>query len=183
MGWFGSKWWASRWWASWWWGRNALDSVATKIDQEVYRAIDVEVEEICPAVEIEAAEIFPAIEIEVTDQDCDVTANPACAINYQKIQVGNTTRSAATFRDACDNDVLIDPDTVFVEVKDPSGNEGEYQYGINEEVVWDGAGQYHIDIPLTESGYWYFRWYSGGERPASTEKALHVIGAETYQET
>jgi hypothetical protein len=46
MGWFGSNWWASRWWASWWWGKQALDSVATKIDQEVYAAIAIKLADI-----------------------------------------------------------------------------------------------------------------------------------------
>jgi hypothetical protein len=109
-----------------------------------------------------------------------VTVRPDYAINYEKIQVGNTVRSTAEFRDASDGDSLVDPDAVFLDVQDPSDNEATYQYGVDSEVDRASLGSYFGDILLDEPGYWYFRWYTTGDQPVSHEVGVYAIEVETY---
>jgi hypothetical protein len=184
MGWFGSNWFASRWWASWWWGKQALDEGNLFVEVSNIRSVAVSVADCEEVISIEAANIVPSISVSVETElleDLDgMAGQPACAINYDKIQIGNTARSTGTFRDSGDDDAAVDPESVFVVVREPSGVETEYEYDVDAAVVRDSVGVYRIDIVLDQAGYWYFRWHSGGTRPASTEKTLNVTSVETY---
>jgi hypothetical protein len=125
------------------------------------------------AVYVALSDLILVADGEVT-QLTQVAVSPDYAVNYEKVQVGNTVRSEVVFRDASNSDSLIDPAAVYLDVQDPNENEGTYQYGIDAAVKRDGLGQYYADVLLNKHGYWYFRWYTSGSRPASKEIVVNV---------
>jgi hypothetical protein len=131
------------------------------------------------AVYVALSDLILVADGEVT-QLTQVAVSPDYAVNYEKVQVGNTVRSEVVFRDASNSDSLIDPAAVYLDVQDPNENEGTYQYGIDAAVKRDGLGQYYADVLLNKHGYWYFRWYTSGSRPASKEIVVNAVEVETY---
>jgi len=57
-----------------------------------------------------------------------------------------------------DGGAAIDPDTVQCMIKTPAGTTTTYIHGVDAAVVKDGPGNYHIDVPITTSGRWHYRW-------------------------
>lgn len=51
----------------------------------------------------------------------------------------------------------VDPGSLTLMVKPPAGAIVAYAYGVAPEVVRDGEGVYHADIPLTAAGLWAYR--------------------------
>ena len=54
-----------------------------------------------------------------------------------------------------DDDSAKDPATLVVKVKDPSGNETTYTYGVGTDIVTTGTGVYYINISVDEARTWY----------------------------
>ena len=84
---------------------------------------------------------------------------------------GQQVRCTCTFTV---NSVNTDPTTVTAKVKDPSGVETSYVYGVDEEVVKSAAGIYYIDVTTDENGLWYFRFEGTGTCVAVEESAFRV---------
>ena len=99
----------------------------------------------------------------------------------QRVQEGNLVRVTGTFTNALDDYNPVDPSQVFVYIRDPLGNESTYQYIVDPEVQRDGVGIYYTEVSVTESGNWYFRWYSltSGVEQSSTEITLTVLATLT----
>ncbi len=72
------------------------------------------------------------------------------------------------------DDVVLDPTTVTVRVKTPSGAERSYVYGTDAGVIRDSLGNFHFDLDLTESGDWYYRWIGTGACVAASEATIDV---------
>jgi len=85
--------------------------------------------------------------------------------------IGDRVRLSATFSL---NAVNTDPTTVIVKVRTPRGLETKYTYITDSAVVKDAVGKYHVDVDITESGYWYQRWQGTGAVVAAEEQSFQV---------
>ena len=54
--------------------------------------------------------------------------------------------------------IAADPGTIVLKIKPGTDTVADYLYGSAPELVRDGAGLYHADIPLTAAGLWAYRW-------------------------
>lgn len=70
--------------------------------------------------------------------------------------------------------VATDPAGLTLRVKAPSGAVTVYVYGTAAEVIRDGAGDFHADIPATAAGIWAWRWEATGSVPGVEEGAVMV---------
>ena len=61
-----------------------------------------------------------------------------------------------------------DPGTVYAKYRDPSGTVTTLQYNVDEALVRDSAGNYHVDIDADEDGKWLYRFYSTGSGQATS---------------
>lgn len=50
-----------------------------------------------------------------------------------------------------------DPGSLVLKVKPGVGAIANYAYGVAPEIVRDGVGKYHAEIPLTGAGQWAYR--------------------------
>jgi hypothetical protein len=62
-----------------------------------------------------------------------------------------------------------DPTTVRVRWKVHGGTETVWTYGTDSQVVKDGTGLYHADIPVAEVGLYYYRIEGTGTVQAAEE--------------
>ncbi len=86
--------------------------------------------------------------------------------------IGDEVRVSAAFQSLAN--VLTDPTTVTVKVKDPANAITSYVYGTDEELVKDSTGMYHLDVTPDQSGTWYYRFASTGTVTAAEEKSFLV---------
>jgi hypothetical protein len=70
---------------------------------------------------------------------------------------GSAISSSVTFT-AVRTGAPTDPPTVAVQWEDPTGAVGTYTYGVDSEVVRDGAGAYHMDRVGSVAGGWTVQW-------------------------
>ncbi len=76
--------------------------------------------------------------------------------------------------------VAVDPTTLVVEVRAPSGVETVYTYSVGVEVVRDSAGNYHIDVAVPYAntsaavGKWYVAWRGTGAGAGSGQASFTV---------
>lgn len=71
--------------------------------------------------------------------------------------------STATFTDSAGD--AADPTAVTFQMRAPGvaiGDETEYVYGTDAEVVKDSTGVYHVNVTLTTAGLWVFAWTGTG---------------------
>lgn len=87
---------------------------------------------------------------------------------------GNEAVLSAVFHQPGCSPVYVDPDTVTLRVKDPSGNTTAYVYGTDVQVVQDSAGHYHANIDIDDAGTWYYRWEGDGSYKAAAEGTFTV---------
>lgn len=52
----------------------------------------------------------------------------------------------------------LDPPIVRCRVKDPSGQEATYVYGLDSPLRRDGPGLYRLPVQVRPYGYWFYRW-------------------------
>jgi len=64
------------------------------------------------------------------------------------------------FRDS--TKALADPAVVTFEWHDPDGNVTVWTYLIDAEIVKDGVGLYHVNLPMTERGRFPWEWVGTG---------------------
>lgn len=77
------------------------------------------------------------------------------------VLAGNIVQSYAKFKNK--SNVLVNPTTVQVKVKQPDLTETTYIYGVDPEVVRESTGIYYINLDTTgKSGTWYVKWNSLG---------------------
>lgn len=86
--------------------------------------------------------------------------------------IGDLVKISATFTD--ENGTATDPTTLEAAFKSPSGTISTFTYGTDPEVVRDSAGVYHLDISITESGRYDYRWSSTGTGQAAEEGYFEV---------
>lgn len=84
--------------------------------------------------------------------------------------VGTFTNSGGT---------LIDPSTVTLYLKQPSGSVGTYTYGAGGSVTRIGTGTYSYTGTATEAGYWNIRWVGAGTALAALQDRYFVRQVNT----
>jgi hypothetical protein len=62
-----------------------------------------------------------------------------------------------------------DPALVVCKIKAPNGAVTTYTYGIDVELVRDAIGAYHVDIVLTQTGRYFYRFEGTGGITAAKE--------------
>lgn len=88
---------------------------------------------------------------------------------------GDLIRTTAVFKDSAGTE--IDPTTVAVTHKSPSGTSTTWTHGTDIEVVNDSVGNYHADIDITETGVWTVKWQSTGSGQSVEESQFLVQSA------
>lgn len=91
-----------------------------------------------------------------------------------KYDIGDVVRVECSFTNPKNADAAIDPSVVKLTVKPPNAVGVVYTYGVDSEVIKDGVGEYHADINVTASGWWYYRWWSTGTGQAAEEGKFEV---------
>ena len=86
--------------------------------------------------------------------------------------VGDMRRITASFTDI-DGDP-IDSSGLTISIENPSGDTTAYVYGVDEEVIRDSLGVYHIDTLLDEAGIWRYNVTSTGAVAAVEEGSFNV---------
>lgn len=61
-----------------------------------------------------------------------------------------------------DEHVLTDPATLTFAFETPAGVVTTYVYGVDAALVRDSVGKFHVEITLTEPGWWKWRQESTG---------------------
>lgn len=64
------------------------------------------------------------------------------------------------------DDIPTDPDSLRLEIEDPTGGVTEFILGVDPEIVVNGVGRFYYDLQLTMRGSWLFRWFSNGSLTA-----------------
>lgn len=85
--------------------------------------------------------------------------------------IGDVVRIASVFTQV---DVPIDPTTVSVSVKPPTGATVTYSFGGAGTIIKDTVGRYHVDISIPASGTYRYRWVSTGTGAAAKEGWFQV---------
>ena len=80
--------------------------------------------------------------------------------------------TTSAFKD--EDGVATDPTTVRVHWRVDDGPITTWQYGVGSEVVKDGTGLYHADIPLAIAGLYYARIEGTGSVEAASEETFLV---------
>lgn len=84
--------------------------------------------------------------------------------------VGTRVRISATITDI--SDVLTDPTNLTFKFIDPLDVETEYVYLTDPELVNDGVGLFHVDLTITISGAWHYRYETTGNVVIASESFL-----------
>jgi hypothetical protein len=67
-----------------------------------------------------------------------------------------------------------DPTTVKCIYKDPNNSVTTLVYGTDSALVRDATGKYHVDIPATIAGNWWYRFEASGTVTAANEAEFVV---------
>lgn len=86
--------------------------------------------------------------------------------------VGQEVRVAGEFRDI--DNTLVDPTGVLFKFIKPSGVLTTYTYLVDEEVVRDETGKYHVDIYADQVGLYNWRWESSGGTVTAADGSFQV---------
>ena len=86
--------------------------------------------------------------------------------------VGDLLRVSGAFTDAAGT--AIDPTTVLFKYKVPAGTITTLTYGVDGALVKDSVGNYHVDLNMSVSGIFYFKFYSTGTGQAAAEANVTV---------
>lgn len=85
-------------------------------------------------------------------------------------------RLTATFKNS--SGTVTDPTTIKVKYKTPAGVETTKTYVTDAEVVRSSTGIYYIDLTLTQTGRWHYRWEGTGTIIATSEASLDVDASQ-----
>tara|TARA_R110000868_G_scaffold101874_2_gene280537 strand:+ start:173 stop:466 length:294 start_codon:yes stop_codon:yes gene_type:complete len=89
----------------------------------------------------------------------------------------DTARFSLIVTDPFNRDAAADPSTVLFKTKQ-GVTSTTYTYGVSSELVRDSTGRYHIDIPLTVVGTWYWRWQTSGSFAGAQEGSVVVNSSQ-----
>lgn len=81
---------------------------------------------------------------------------------------GEVIRARVTYRDP-DSGSLVDPATVSVTIRPPSGTLTTYDYGQDAELSKVSTGVYQVSIALTEVGTYKWKWVGLGTQKGAVD--------------
>jgi len=84
--------------------------------------------------------------------------------------IGDIVRVSSAFTQS---GVAVDPTTVSLIVLAPDRTATTYTVG-EGTVLKDSAGNYHVDVPATQTGTYRYRWVSTGTGAAAEEGFFEV---------
>lgn len=87
-----------------------------------------------------------------------------------RIYPGTAVFLAASFTD--DAGDLSDPATVICMTMSPSGKKATYTYGTDANVTKVATGQFQAEVSPDESGRWFVRWETTGNKMAVEENFI-----------
>ena len=90
-----------------------------------------------------------------------------------RYRVGQSARCTGNWWDG-DYSARVDPAAVYFYVTDPSGNVDSYEYGVDDEVVKEEDGKYHVDVSCDEAGVFVYQFWSTGAYQASAGDQFEV---------
>lgn len=93
------------------------------------------------------------------------------ALQGHNHEIGDQPRFSAEFRVS---GTLTDPTSVKFKYLSPSGTETTLTYGVDAALVRVSAGNYYVDLTLTEAGLWTLRWTSSGTCTSADEFEVEV---------
>lgn len=93
------------------------------------------------------------------------------------LTVGDIRRLGVTIRNSTGN--AVDPTTLTIVVRAPSGTETTYTYGTDAVVVKSSTGVYQMDLSLTEQGKWKYDWTGTGTAQGSEGASFIVRPKQT----
>lgn len=82
---------------------------------------------------------------------------------------GEVIRARVTYRNPDNLTELLDPATVSVTVRTPSGTLTTYDYGQDAELSKVSTGVYQISIALTEVGTYKWKWVGTGVQKGAVD--------------
>lgn len=98
-------------------------------------------------------------------------------INTEPKTAGDMVRLAVTFRSAATGD-KVDPEVVRFRYLSPAERTATtFVYDTDEELVRDGEGIYHTNLPLDEPGVWPIRWEADDDYVGATEFLITVAAS------
>ena len=68
----------------------------------------------------------------------------------------------------------VDPGGLLIKVHAAGQAIVTYTYGVGIMIVRDALGEYHIDLPLTTTGTWVYRWEFSGANAGANEGSITV---------
>lgn len=72
------------------------------------------------------------------------------------------------------NDTPTEPNTLRLDIIDPTGTTTSYTWGTDGEVVREDTGQFYFDLMLTQRGEWSYEWYSNSTLTAFETGTIEV---------
>lgn len=67
-----------------------------------------------------------------------------------------------------------DPSAVLFKIRKPDGTSTTYTYGAGVEIVKNSTGSYTVELDLSQSGDWLYRWESTGVVQTASEEQIYV---------
>lgn len=86
--------------------------------------------------------------------------------------IGDTVRITNVFTTQATG-AAVDPTTIALTLMAPDGTETTYTYA-GGTVTKDSTGTYHVDVSITASGDYRYRWVSTGTGAAAEEGRFQV---------
>jgi hypothetical protein len=71
----------------------------------------------------------------------------------------------------------LDPSVVKFRFKTPAGVVTTYTHGVDDEIVKDSTGNYHVNLNANEGGTWKARFWSTGTGQAAEQVSFQVTAA------
>lgn len=93
-------------------------------------------------------------------------------MTHQTHAVGQAVRLLGEFRNY--DRALADPDSVIARVRAPDGTTTVYTYGVDAALLRLSTGHYSVDVTLTASGQWSFKFEGTGAVTAADEDFVTV---------
>lgn len=92
--------------------------------------------------------------------------------------IGAPVAIEAEYRNA--SGVLIDPTTVSLKTRSPSGTVSTYTYGVTSAPIKLATGRYRIEVTPDQPGRWHWRWQTTGSGLVSAEEGSFTVKASPF---
>jgi hypothetical protein len=88
-------------------------------------------------------------------------------------EIGQTVILRVAFKNQAG--VAADPTTLKVEIKDPLGQETEFTFGTDAEVIKDSVGNYHIARDPEIQGVYVAKWRGTGANKGAARDQFKMV--------